>query len=161
VKIGENRFGKYLCIPVDSWLRSQFNTIEEFATLNMNIPAPLGQEWRPRNDQDTPYGSLWAGPKMAISFSNWCQFLRQDAEYLTEINQCELGDGTFDVAISVSGIFYGSHQDNKVVSLTLFIQSLLYKPKQDSVDTIIDEILQGADAKPAADSKHGKRRRKK
>ena len=59
------------------------------------------------------------------------------------------------LCIVIPGVYFGRHNDNKVASLTIRVQHLLYKPKTDNVDAIIDAILE-----QEAGVKHAKRRRK-
>lgn len=158
MKVGENQFGKFVAIPVSAWLRRQLDVIEEFITLNMIVPPVLGQGWMARDAKDTPYKKIWDGETMFISLSNWCTFMRQDADYLSEISPNELGDGDYDVAINASGVYYGLHKDNKLASLTMRVDSLLFKPKMDQFDDIIEKILDEESGGTAA--KNVKRRRK-
>ena len=155
-KVVENQYGTYVSLPVSSWLRQQFDTIEEYVTLNMIIHPVLADGWKARDEKDTPYKRIWDGDNVFIPLSNWCSYLRQDEDYLSEIKKNEMGEGTYEVAISVSGIFFGQHKDNKLASLTMRIQSILFKPKMDKIDIIIDDILrEGGGA-----LKHAKRKRK-
>ena len=55
VKIMHNQYGDYILIPVSPYIRHQLDIIEEYVTLNMDIPTPLAQEWKARDDKDTPY----------------------------------------------------------------------------------------------------------
>lgn len=155
IKISETQYGKRILIPVSSWLRKQLNAIEEYITLNMTVPSEISQTWQPRDARDTAYKKVWDGDTLYISISNWCQFLRQENDYLSEIQYDELGDGSYNVCISIPGVYFGHHANNKVASLTMRVQQLLFKPEPDNVDAIIDAILERE-----ADVKHVKRRRK-
>lgn len=155
IKISETQNGKRIMIPVSSWLRKQLNAIEEYITLNMTVPSEISQTWQPRDARDTAYKKVWDGDTLYISISNWCQFLRQENDYLSEIQYDELGDGSYNVCITIPGVYFGHHANNKVASLTMRVQQLLFKPEPDNVDAIIDAILERE-----ADVKHVKRRRK-
>ena len=155
IKISENQYGKRIMIPVSSWLRKQLDSIEEYITLNMTVPTEIAQSWQPRDARDTAYKKVWDGDTLCISISNWCQFLRQEDDYLSEIQYDELGDGSYNVCITIPGVYFGRHGNNKVASLTMRVQQLLFKPEPDNVDSIIDAILERE-----AGVKHVKRRRK-
>ena len=131
------------------------DTIEEFITLNMTVPSEIAQTWQPRDARDTAYKKVWDGDTLCISISNWCQFLRQEDDYLSEIQYDALGDGTYNVCITIPGVYFGRHGNNKVASLTMRVQQLLFKPEPNNVDAIIDAILERE-----AGVKHVKRRRK-
>lgn len=134
VKVAENQNGKFISIPVSLWLRTQLDSIEEFVTLNISLPSPLDNIWKARDDKDTPYKKIWDGDHLFISLSHWCTYLRQDEDSLTEIQANELGDGTFDIAISITGVYFGQHLNNRLASITMRIQSMLFKPKIDNID---------------------------
>ena len=155
IKISENQYGKRIMIPVSPWLRKQLDTIEEYVTLNMTVPTEIGQSWQPRDARDTAYRKVWDGDTLCISISNWCQFLRQDEDYMSEIQYDELGDGSYNVCITIPGVYFGRHGNNKVASLTMRVQQLLFKPEPDNVDAIIEAILERE-----AGVKNVKRRRK-
>lgn len=142
VKFAETQYGKRLLIPVSPWLRKQLNTIEEFITLNMTVPVEISKNWLARHAQDSIYKKIWDGNTLCISVSNWCHFYRQDQDYLTEIQPNELGDGSYSLCIAIPGIYFGHHNDNKLASLTMRVQHLLYKPEEDNVDAIIHAILE-------------------
>ena len=156
VKFSETQHGKRLLIPVSPWLRKQLATIEEFITSNMTVPVDIAHTWQARNEQDCVYKKIWEGDTLCISVSNWCHMYRQDEDYLTEIQPNELGDGSYSLCITIPGIYYGYHSDNKLASLTMRVQHLLYKPEVDNVDAIIDAILE----QEAGAKRHAKRKRK-
>ena len=155
IKISENEYGKQIMIPVSPWLRKQLDTIEAYITLNMTVPSEIAQTWQPRDAHDIAYKKVWDGDTLYISISNWCQFYRQDDGYLSEVQYGELGDGSYSVCITIPGVYFGHHGNNKVASLTMRVQQLLFKPEPDNVDSIIDAILERD-----VGVKHGKRRRK-
>ena len=80
--------------------------------------------------------------------------LSSGKDYLEEIQFNELGEGSYSLCIVIPGVYLGRHNDNKVASLTMRVQHLLYRPK-DNVDALIDAILE-----QEAGVKHAKRRRK-
>ena len=157
-KIKDNCYGQYVVIPVSKWFRKQLDCIEEYVTLNISLPSPLSDKWKARDDKDTPYRKIWDGDELFVPLSKWCQILKCENDCLKQISQSDFDDGTYEICVSISGVFYGEHKENKLASITMFVQSIVYKPKEDNVDAIIDEILKGSGEHP---SKHAKRRRKK
>ena len=157
VKVQGNQFGNYLVLPENPWLREQLDIIEEFIILNMSAPSLLFDSWKPRDEKDTSYKKIWAGNTLFIPLSHWCTFLRQDDDYLTEIQPNEIDNGMFEVAISIAGVFFGRHKDNKLASITMRVQSVLYKPEMDKLDAIIESAIK---QEGGGKLKHVKRRRK-
>lgn len=160
VKILQNQYGKYVSLPLDPWIRQQLNILEEFLITNLSIPSVLCEGWKAREDTDTPYKCIWDGEQIFIGLSKWCSYFRQDPEYLSETSFSEMGDGTLSIAISLLGVYYGPHKDNKLASLSMFVQSILYKPKAASFDAILEEAVKES-APTSKAVKHAKRRRKK
>lgn len=156
IKIEENSFGKYICIPVDSWLRKQLDTIEEFVIANLFIPGVLGDGWKAINSTDTPYKPLSRNSHIILPISKWCSCKQEEAN----INISDIREGVLKVNITVLGLYYGPHKDNKLASLSMFAQSLIYIPKLPEIDTIFDELLKEGDTKQKA-VKNVRRKRKK
>ena len=154
IKFCDNSYGKYLSIPVSPQLRQQLNTIEDFITTNVHIPGCL--PWQARDNKDSPYKKITDGESVYITLSNWCKFFRQDPDYLHEIQPNELGDGEYQVCITVEGVYLGLHKDNKLISITMRIQQLLFKPSLPDIQIILDDIL-----KTEGEQHNAKRRRKK
>ena len=150
VQILKNHYGEFVIIPVNSYLRRQHDTIEEFAMLYMDIPPSLSEEWKARDDKDTPYKKIWDGDRLYLSVSNWCSYYKQDGSQINPIKREELGEGTWDVGFIVSGLYYGYHKDNKIASISMYAQSIQYIPKSLDSNTILEEILNevGAKSKP-------------
>ena len=153
IKFCSNDYGKCVLIPISPWLRQQLNTIEDYITTHIQIPSCFS--WQPRDDNDSPYKKIWNGESVYIAMSNWCKYFRQDTDYLTEIQPSELGDGHYEACITIEGVYLGPHKDNKLASITMRVQQLLFKPAVDDIDTIIEDLLR--DDGP----KNAKRRRKK
>ena len=137
--IADNSFGKYMKLPVSKWLRKQFDTVEEYVTLNISLPQLL--KWQARDEKDTPYKAIWDGDSIMISVSKWCKVLQSEKGELTEIDASQIANGTCEVFIPVEGIYFGPHKDNKLASISLRVQQIIYKPLIDSVDAIIEDIL--------------------
>lgn len=162
IKIQQNDFGKYVSIPVDPWLRKHFNTIEEFVIANLSIPNELSDGWKAVKDTDTPYKPVWDGSHVYIPLSNWCSFVQQDSKSESRImNISDIRDGVVNVHISVLGVYYACHKDNKLASLSMFVQSLIYIPNMPNTDVILDETFIKQDAIDAKAVKNVKRKRKK
>ena len=161
IKMYQNDFGKYVSLPVDQWLRKQFNTIEEFVIANLSIPSVLSEEWKAVKDTDTPYKPVWDGSHVYIPLSNWCSFVQQDAKSESRIiNISDIKEGVVNVNISVLGVYYACHKDNKLASLSMFVQSLIYIPKTSVIDDILDETFK-EDTRDTKAVKNAKRKRKK
>ena len=161
IQIHENDFGKYICLPVDSWLRKQLDAIEEFAITNLSIPAVLSDEWKADNDTDTPYKALSKAGHIYIPVSKWCSCKQQDVKCTSHnISISDIKEGLVNVHISVLGLYYACHKDNKLASLSMFVQSLIYIPKMIEIDAIVNELLKedGSNEKVA---KNVRRKRKK
>ena len=141
VKMMHNQYGDYILIPVSPFIRKQLDIIEEYVTLNMDIPTPLAQGWKPRDDKDTPYRKIWDGNQICLPISHWCTYYKKEGDQSTFIRCDELGEGTWDILFKVNGLYYGQHKDNKIVSLSMHMDSILYSPKQDNANDIIDQIL--------------------
>ena len=141
VSVKRNQYGDYVIIPVAPYIRRQLDIIEEFVTLNMDIPTPLDEVWRARDDKDTPYKKIWEGERLSLPLSHWCSYYRKDGEQITPIRCEELAEGTWNIRFTISGLYYGHHKDNKLASIAMHTQSILYIPKQPDVNNIIDQIL--------------------
>ena len=155
VKLGENAYGKYVSIPVSAWLRQQLTIIETFVLENLSLPPPLNGLWKAKFKGDSPYKKIWNGDRLVVSLSNWCSYFKQENDYLDEIEADELGDGTLDIAISIDGIYFGQLKDGKLATLTLRVQSILYKAKPTKMDNILNTILEVGGGK----LKHANKRR--
>ena len=140
LKFSSNDYGKCVLLPVSQWLRQQLDTIEDFVIANIAIPPSL-LPWNARDENDTPYKKIWEGKTLYLALSNWSKFFRQDSGNLTEIQLGELGDGTYQMWINIEGVYFGPHKDNKLASITMRIQQILYEPTVENVDAIIDEFL--------------------
>ena len=140
LKFSSNDYGKCVLLPVSQWLRQQLDTIEDFVIANIAIPPSL-LPWNARDENDTPYKKIWEGKTLYLALSNWSKFFRQDSGNLTEIQLGEMGDGTYQMWINIEGVYFGPHKDNKLASITMRIQQILYEPAVENVDAIIDEIL--------------------
>lgn len=155
IKLSANDYGKCALIPVSPWLRQQLDTIEDYVIGNIAIP-PCLLPWSARDQNDSPYKKIWEGKSLYLPLSNWAKFLRQDADHLTDIQPGELGDGTYEMCISIEGVYFGYHKDNKLASITMRIQQILFNPLVSNIDAIIDDIL-----RDEGGVKNAKRRRKK
>ena len=148
-----NAFGSCMKIPVSPWLRRQLDIVEEYVTSTISLPPTM--VWQARDDKDTPYKKIWDGQSLIIGVSNWCKYFQQE-DYLKEITRSDIGAGTVDICITMCGVYFGPHKENKLASITMRIQHVLYKPSLPDLDTIIDDIISAeSDGK-----KHVKRRRK-
>ena len=166
VQLMKNPYGEFAVIPMSAFLREQLNIIEEFVTVHMDIPTILSIGWKARNDQDSIYKKLWEGDRLAIPLSHWCGYFKQVGNQTIPIQRTDLAEGLWNVTFSVSGLYYGYHKDNKLVSLSLHTKSILYKPNQTNVDVILEQILNECGGNPTASAaveKHvtNKRKRKK
>ena len=161
VKILNNQYGDYVVIPVNPYIRRQLDIIEEFATLNMDIPTPLSKEWKARDDNDTPYRKIWDGKKLSLPLSHWCSYYKKEGDEVTPIRCEDLAEGTWNIGFAISGIYYGYHQNNKLASISMHAQSILYIPKQPDVHDIIDQILNESGTKRKSEKNASAKRRPK
>lgn len=158
VEIKENQYGKYVSFPVDPWMRQQFDTIEKFVISNLVIPPMLDGQWKARSQDDTPYKMMWNGPQLYIPLSNWFSCLRCDDNYLSEIDISKIGEGFVSIALSPISVYLGPHKSNKIASLSLYVQSILFTPKEEDLSNISAEVnLEGS----FKHVKNAKRRRRK
>ena len=156
IKLDENKYGKFAIIPVSQWLRQQFNTIEQFLLTNVRIPDTLGERWRGRNEDDSPYKKIWTGNTIYFPVSNWCKYYKQETDYLSEIVPTDIGEGTLELCIKVANVFLAQLKDNKLAAVTMRIEDMLYKPSLPDIQIILDDIL-----KTEGEQQNAKRRRKK
>ena len=156
IKFSENHSGKRILIPVSMWLRKQFNVIEEYAILNMTFPSDIGVAWQARDDNDTAYKKIWGGDTICLYISNWCKFYRQDSNSMTEIQPHELGNGNYVLDISIPGVYFGHHRDNKLASLTMRVQQIAYIPESD-----VDKKIEYIHSQEEVEVKHDKCKRKR
>ena len=161
ISICENSYGKYVSLPVDAWLRKQLSTLDDFITTNLNIPPVLADGWKAVKETDAPYKVIWQGDRLFISLSHWCSCLKQEQEYLNEMNFSDIGDGTLNIAISILGVYYGIHKENKLASVSMFVQSMLYTPAVKDFDVILDSILDANATDSKKPVKNVRRKRKK
>ena len=161
VKIMHNQYGDYILIPVSPYIRHQLDIIEEYVTLNMDIPTPLAQEWKARDDKDTPYRKIWDGNHICLPVSHWCTYYKKDGDHSIPIRCDELGEGTWDILFKVNGLYYGRHKDNKIASLSMHMESILYIPKPPNVDDIIDQILNSSGTKRKSEKNATSKRKSK
>lgn len=157
LNVSKNQYGKYVMISLSPWLRQQLNTIEEFVIQNISIPSPLSKNWKAQDANDTPYKRVWDGHCLCVPLSNWCSYFRQDENFLSEIEENQLGHGIYEINIEVIGVYFGSHKGNKLASLSIQVQSMLFKPKDGKGERTIErDYYEEGEAPP----KNVKRRRK-
>ena len=122
-------FGKSvsLRLPINDWLRKQFDIIEDFVRHNAdltNLPSTS-------SDKVFTYKPLWRGYQMYISVSPLCSFnlyntvtgKLQSAD-LSSMN----GKGTYSYCVSVPYIYIGAHKNGEDYSLSLEITSMILTP---------------------------------
>ena len=110
-------------IPVDPWLRQQFNVTETFMRKHLadQTEAPL---------QNVVYKPLWDGNMMYVRVARWCQIYQQNMETqeYAVVDLKSLGRGNYNVTIEVPYLFIGPHKNGEGCSLTVRIVQIVFEP---------------------------------
>lgn len=129
-----------ILVPVETWLRTQLNVIEDFVKQNVNvgnhIMAPVnGLKYKP----------LWLGQRMFIRVAHWCNILKRNeiGEFESVKHDTPLGPGTYNMTIEVPYIYIGPHKRGEDFSLALNIVQIVFQP-----DTERSVLIQREDSKP-------------
>ena len=116
-----------LAIPVDSWTRTQLNTLEDFAQGHVIIPndvvAPAGasRDYRP----------IWPHPVAFVMCSQWCNYFWRNPEtgHCTSVTPEHLTrPGLYSFSIEVPYVYIGPHKGGERFSLTLRLVQVTYTP---------------------------------
>ena len=78
LKRKENEYGSAYLIPVERWLRSQLDDIENFVQQQVDVsifPNPNNPHIRQHG-----YKPLWRGNTMYVSVAPWCHHMQQNEE---------------------------------------------------------------------------------
>ena len=67
----------------------------------------------------------------------------------------------WDIIFKVNGLYYGQHKDNKIASLSIYTESILYIPKPPNVDDIIDFLNGGGTKRKSEKNATSKRKSRK
>lgn len=121
----ENKGQRAIIVPIDPWLRSQFNVLENFIKEKVTIPDEVLQVVG-----EAKYKPLWDRERMCISVSQWCAYFRDNGDGAFEQipANSHFGDGTYNVSVEVPYVYIGPHKDGYSFSLTLRIVQVVYKP---------------------------------
>ena len=116
-----------LAIPIDSWTRTQLNTLEDFALGHVIIPddvvAPAGasRDYRP----------IWPHPVAFVMCSQWCNYFWRNPEtgHCTSVTPEHLTrPGLYSFSIEVPYVYIGPHKGGERFSLTLRLVQVTYTP---------------------------------
>ena len=116
-----------LAIPIDSWTRTQLNTLEDFAQGHVIIPndvvAPAGasRDYRP----------IWPHPVAFVMCSQWCNYFWRNPEtgHCTSVKpELLTRPGLYSFSIEVPYVYIGPHKGGERFSLTLRLVQVTYTP---------------------------------
>ena len=110
-------------VPIDPWLRQQFNVTETFMRKHIaeQTEGPL---------HNAVYKPLWDGNMMYVRVARWCQIYQQNMEtgQYSVVDLKSLGRGTYNITIEVSYLFIGPHKNGEDCSLTVRIIQITCQP---------------------------------
>lgn len=116
-----------LTVPIDSWTRSQLNTLECFVQCNVVIPedvlAPAGSS--------RDYRPMWPYPVTFILCSQWCNYYWKNPEtgMCRSVSPEQLTQpGLFSFSIEVPYVYIGPHKGGERYSLSLRLIQVTYTP---------------------------------
>ena len=124
------------CLPIQPWLRKQFNIIEGFVQQSVDLSSLPSS-----SQKDFVYKPLWKGDWMYITVFPMCTFLRcnsKTGEMETVNRSSVIGNGKYSITVQVSYIFIGPHKKGEDYSLSLDIVQVVFKP-----DATQDKLLKG------------------
>ena len=146
--------------PIDVWLRSQFNELENFVKANVKVPDDVVKVVG-----DSKYKPLWDRERMCISVSQWCSYYREtgsDGGFEQIPADSHFGDGTYNISIEVPYVYIGPHKDGFSFSLTLRIVQVVFKPNLRLLTPSTSQIVcDSAAGPPTQAAKKTKRSRKR
>ena len=122
LKVVQNADDYSALIPIDNWLRQQFNVIESFVQQNVDRSQSGSSVYKP----------LWSGDMMYIRMSRWCNVFRRSGEpnrYDSIDMKTPLGKGTFSITIEVPYIYIGPHKNGENFSITLRVTQIVFNPE--------------------------------
>lgn len=127
VKFVANKHGHSCQIPIDAWLRTQLDTVEQFVQNKVDLscldPPPKIVSYKP----------LWRGNQMFIHLAPWCNILKQtllEGFFETVGPTAEFGPGRFHISLELSHIFIGPHKNGEHYSLSMSIVQMVFHPEQ-------------------------------
>ena len=114
--------GRAVFIPIHDELRQNLNAIEQFVEDNVVIPKDL-EEF---TSNENIYKPLYQGPEMYIPLSKFCKFYRSGRKVSFEDKQSlpDFGEGIYEFQIEVAHVYIGPHQNDKLVSLSLYVTGI-------------------------------------
>ena len=124
-------------MPIEGWLRQQFNIIEQFACQNVSLPASMTN---PSKQVGRVYRPLHQQGNMFISISHWCNILKLNREtgLYDSVSLSEMkGQGVYCMAIEVPYIYIGEHKMGESFSVTLRVVEMWFEP-----DVVASPLIQ-------------------
>ena len=125
IKFVRNKHGHSCQVPIDSWLRTQLDTVEQFVQHNVDLscvnPPPKVVSYKP----------LWRGNQMMIHLAPWCNILKQVNcnMFETADPRTEFGSGHFQISLELSHIYIGPHKNGENFSLSMSVVQMVFHPE--------------------------------
>ena len=114
-------------IPVNDWLRKQFDIIEDFAQTSVNLSVLASSS----SKKVFTYKPLWEGNEMFVSASPRCRYLKFNSSTgeLETVDVSSMSEkGKCTVTLEVSHIYIGPHKNGEDYSLSLDIVQMIIYP---------------------------------